>query len=164
MALKQWTFRELLFHTDLNDNFNQLQQQADNNAQRISNLEAPDVETLVGVTEVIEGTTYKKYTIDFATTPLAIVSLEGPTIFAAVNYQAGRTKTVRVEPVEGSTAELVFPEWVFVGGKPTEMPEGLAPEPNGPSSRTLKIPVGILTATCFGSERNTVAAWSIESN
>jgi hypothetical protein len=163
MVLKEWSFREVLFSSDLNDNFNQLQQEVETNTNRIEALETPSVETLVGVEEVIFGATWKKYTLDFATSPLAIVTIDGPTIFEGVNYTPGRSKTVRVESVSDSVSSLTFPNWVFVGVKPTQMPAGVVVV--GSTGRTLRTPVGLLTVTCMGTgQLNGVAAWAIETS
>lgn len=63
------------------------------------------------------------------------------------NYAAGTTVTIRVQN-SATAVDLQFPEWKFVGFKPTIM------QPNK---------TAILSITCFGSTASDcVAAWAVE--
>ena len=70
------------------------------------------------------------------------------TLGATNNSAAGRSKTLKMSNTSGSTVNLTFPAWKFVGAKPTEQAGNK---------------IAILTVTCFGTaDTDIVAAYAVE--
>ncbi len=64
------------------------------------------------------------------------------------NRATGRSKTLKMSNTSGSTVNLTFPAWKFVGAKPTEQAGNK---------------IAILTVTCFGTaDTDIVAAYAVE--
>ena len=80
--------------------------------------------------------------------PYLTVELTGNITFTASGYAQGRTMAVRIVG-DSSLRALAFPaDWVFIGGKPADIPAGKT---------------GILSLTCFGSTEDSVIAAYAES-
>lgn len=87
--------------------------------------------------------------INFALTAyFTQAALTGSIIYTALNYEIGKTVTVKVTGSASTSRTLTFPTgWVFVGAKPTSIAAGKT---------------GILTVTSFGTtEADCVAAWAV---
>ena len=65
------------------------------------------------------------------------------------NRATGRSKTLKMSNTSGSTVDLTFPAWKFVGAKPTDIAGNK---------------IAILTVTCFGTaDTDIVAAYAVEA-
>jgi hypothetical protein len=64
------------------------------------------------------------------------------------NRATGRSKTLKMSNTSGSTVNLTFPAWKFVGAKPTDIAGNK---------------IAILTVTCFGTaDTDIIAAYAVE--
>ena len=85
--------------------------------------------------------------LDFSGDQLQTISISANTTFTTSNRATGKSKTIKIT-TDGSTRNLTFPSWKFVGTKPSDQAASK---------------VGILTVTCFGTaDTDIVAAYAVE--
>jgi hypothetical protein len=87
--------------------------------------------------------------LDFSSQGYLTHSITGDITYAATNYSAGKSLSIRVTS-DGTARNLAFPtNWVFVGAKPTSIAASK---------------IAILSVTSFGTtEANAVAAYAVQT-
>jgi hypothetical protein len=99
------------------------------------------------IQNLIHGISVSGTDIDFSEDQLQTISISANTTFTTTNRTTGKSKTIKIT-TDGSTRNLTFPAWKFVGTKPAEQAASK---------------IGILTVTCFGTaDTDIVAAYAVE--
>lgn len=105
---------------------------------------APNVSSKVSIITPVSTTTT---TLDFSADQVQTISISENTTFSTSNLAIGKSKTIKIT-TDGSTRNLAFPSWKFVGTIPT----------NQKGSK-----VGILTMMSLGTvDSDIICGYSVE--
>ena len=109
----------------------------------MSGTDIDNIQNLVHDVSAMSGTA-----INFNNDQVETMGFSANLTLTTSNRAIGRSKTLKMSNTSGSTVNLTFPAWKFVGTKPTDI-EGNK--------------IAILTVTCFGTaDTDIVAAYAVE--